>query len=599
MKIKKISVENFRSIKTLDFDFRDLTVLIGENNAGKTNILKALDAFFSPTVRNINKECFFDLTKEIQITVTFNRLTSQERERIGKYLINDYVVVKRSFAYDPRTDKMEAKFSGLIREPRQSFLKLSKFEEYKDRLSEIVRQQGLPDYFKTERNTVTQASYIDGLRRYIEEKINEIEWDEPFFSDTHFLGWKEVATSYIPHFFYIPAVKEASEEAEYGSSNLFGRLIDSILEFCGGTPEFSRISSLLEQAQNLLNRPSTGQPDARPTKMKELEKALLDILKEEMPSTGDLEIRVGVPTIDAIFTSGTGLIIDDGVKTTIESKGHGLQRAVIFAIFRQYANLAKQNKAPMQESKPCLFAIEEPELYLHPHGQRALLKILHGLAETEQVIFCTHSTFCIDMSHYTSLVIVNKPDAASGTRIFQTTEEIFSGTDKEYFRLLNEFDPERNELFFAKKVILVEGDCEKIAFPMIAQKVGIDLNVKGISVIECGGKLNLTFFMKLLNKFRIPYAVVHDIDPINQNWSADKKREMRKFFDFNKTILDHLDLSIGKVFPLNPDFEEVLGISARHAEIVGKPFASFERTRSIAAGDIPLRIKRIIEFAST
>lgn len=600
IKIKKVKIENFRSIKCIEFDFKDLTILIGENNTGKTNILNALNLFFSSSVRGIDEEFFYNkkTSNDISITVTSDRLSPDEMEtKIKKYVIDGTLTVKRTFSYDAETGKIVAKFSGLIKEPKETFLKLSKFDEYKDRLPKIVEEHNLPDYFKTERGSVTQSSYKEGLKKYIEEKANEIEWDTPFFSETHFLGWKEVAGSYLPYFFYVPAVKEASEETTYTSSNLFGRLLDAmLLKIPGEIPEFSKLKGTLDTARNILNRPPEGEKDKRPSRIKDMEKSLLSILQESMPSTADVKIQVNVPDIRDIFRAGSRLIINDGIETTVESKGHGLQRAVIFALFRLYANILRETGSQQRpSSKPFIFVIEEPELYLHPQSQRVMLKVLENLSEAEQVIFCTHSTFFIDMSLYDSLIIVSKPDLIYGTRVFHVVEDIFDVGDKGYFKMLNEFNPERNEIFFAKKVVLVEGDCEKVAFPRIAKKMNKDLNAQGISIIECGGKFNLSFFMKILNAFKILYVAVHDVDPVDESLRGDRLRDAKKLFEVNKIIQSTLDASLGKIEPIDPDFEHVLGVTTHQAEKLGKPYAAFKKLETMQENDIPTRLKEIVD----
>jgi len=57
MKIAKITIKNFRSFKSEGINFQDLMVLIGENNTGKSNVLKAMDLFFS-NIKTIDEECF-------------------------------------------------------------------------------------------------------------------------------------------------------------------------------------------------------------------------------------------------------------------------------------------------------------------------------------------------------------------------------------------------------------------------------------------------------------------------------------------------------------------------------------------------------------
>ncbi len=185
LKIKSVTIENFRSIKKLQLNFKDLVMIIGENNSGKTNILKAFSLFFSSSVRGMCVEDFCDKKpqNEIKITITFNRLTDNESSniKIRQYLSNGELTVQKSFHCDQETGKYETNFSGLIREPKAVFLKLSKFEEYKANLPKIVKENNLPEYFKNEKGNVTQASYREGLDRYINENGNNIEWDNPFF----------------------------------------------------------------------------------------------------------------------------------------------------------------------------------------------------------------------------------------------------------------------------------------------------------------------------------------------------------------------------------------------------------------------------------
>jgi predicted ATP-dependent endonuclease of OLD family len=63
MKIQRVHIENFRSIEELDFSPGQYCVLIGENNSGKTNILRALNLALGeiwPTERNFSQEDFYN-----------------------------------------------------------------------------------------------------------------------------------------------------------------------------------------------------------------------------------------------------------------------------------------------------------------------------------------------------------------------------------------------------------------------------------------------------------------------------------------------------------------------------------------------------------
>ena len=588
-------IENFRSVRNLSLNFKDLSMIIGENNSGKTNILKALSLFFSSSLRGMCEEDFCDknLKNEIRITVTFDRLTPTESSniRVRRYLSNGELIVQKSFRCDPETSKYESTFSGLIREPKLEFLKVSKFDDYKADIEKIVRDNKLPDYFRNDKGNVTQASYKEGLSKYLDENGDKIVWDEPYFSSTQFLGWPEVARDFLPHFFYVPAVMEASDEAQYREGNLFGRLIDSL--FLEGAKDFPELNDLIKKVETNLNRPVEGE-DKRPEKFRKFEGALLSALKESMPSIRDAEIKINVPKIQDIVQSGTELLLDDGIKTSVQSKGHGLQRALIFAIFREYAKLRKAEKEE-REAKPLIFAIEEPELYLHPHRQIALFEILRTLSSNDQIVFCTHSPYFIDMSKYDAVVLVSKPDPDTGTRAFQCEKEVFTQSEKDQFRLVNEFSTERNEMFFARKVILVEGPSEKISLPVLGKKIGLDFNDAELSIVECNGKANITFFMKVLNAFQINYLVIHDVDPINDEEEDErKKRHRAEMFKYNQKIAETLDPSFGNIVSINPEFDELLGVPRHQVERFGKRFAVFSRCNEITLEEIPEELKGIV-----
>jgi CRISPR-associated exonuclease Cas4 len=144
------------------------------------------------------------------------------------------------------------------------------------------------------------------------------------------------------------------------------------------------------------------------------------------------------------------------------------------------------------------------------------------------------------------------------------------------------FNPDRNELFFARKTVLVEGATEKVIFPLLAKQIGcFDHKV---SLIDCGSKFNLLLFIEVLNAFHIPYLVVYDEDPINPELEPggtkhdpDKLREAKKAFNENQKINNVVDLSISKTLQVKVDLERLLDISKAQAEKLGKPVAAIEK----------------------
>jgi len=203
---------------------------------------------------------------------------------------------------------------------------------------------------------------------------------------------------------------------------------------------------------------------------------------------------------------------------------------LILAYIRAYAKTISTVivEEEQQEAlvKNFILAIEEPELYLHPNGQRKMISVLENIASTDQVLACTHSNFFVDMFQYKNIVIVCR-DAVGLQRlsnismIYLPLSQIKKKVgSKKYLGTSVYLNLSRNEMFFSKKVVLVEGDTEKFIIPLWAMKYSAqdkkyDFSANNICIVESGGKTNLHIFMRVLNKFKIPYIVIHDIDPIS------------------------------------------------------------------------------------
>lgn len=269
-----------------------------------------------------------------------------------------------------------------------------------------------------------------------------------------------------------------------------------------------------------LNRAVAAGEGDRPAQLTSLEGNLDAELKEWGVS---VEIEVVPPAIDKIFELGTNLHLDDGVRTLAEQKGHGLQRAVLFALIRAWANTLRPRAEEAEETKAraasdsIIFAVEEPELFLHPHAQRRLAKALEEIAGTvgHQVLLCSHSTHFVDLEHYKRVAIAYKNSAQQGTKVRQCVRDLFEGENvderKKRFHMAKWINPDRGEIFFAKKAVFVEGETETTMIPFLAQKLGV--YDPEVSVIDCGSKHNLPLYIAIANAFEVPYTVVLACSP--------------------------------------------------------------------------------------
>jgi len=304
-----------------------------------------------------------------------------------------------------------------------------------------------------------------------------------------------------------------------------------------------------------------------------------------------IEIEVTPPDIDEVFRVGTNVWVDDGIRTDISRKGHGLQRTMIFALIKSYSQLLREERDAEEElerennahnagaaeefkrrsSKSTFFIFEEPELYLHPQAQRELFNSLQELAQSSnQIIIATHSSFFVDLELYKSICIVLKSDLNLGTTIIQNTENLFADfEEKQKFNMVYWINPDRGELFFANKVILLEGQTDKAVIPFLAKS--LDCFRYDYTLIDCASKENIPVYITLLNKFELKYVVVFDKDH-----QAHKDVNARNVADRStQKIIDRIDNRFGSSVVFVNDIEEEIGIVDQNNK--NKPYLAIQK----------------------
>ena len=209
----------------------------------------------------------------------------------------------------------------------------------------------------------------------------------------------------------------------------------------------------------------------------------------------------------------------------------------------------------------------------------------------------------MDLAHYQEVAIVSKEDPAVGSRLRQCTAELFAGEGfaerKKQFQMAQWINPDRAEMFFARRVVFVEGETERVLLPYLAQRLGVlDTDV---SIIECGSKHNLPLYVAIAKAFRLPYVVIHDEDPlpdpIPANWDQDKRKAKQRTFELNAQIADFVEAPLGTVQMLSPDFEKASGVSKNQGEKKGKALAALDYFVGMDAAEIPKRLNQVVRLA--
>jgi predicted ATP-dependent endonuclease of OLD family len=271
-------------------------------------------------------------------------------------------------------------------------------------------------------------------------------------------------------------------------------------------------------------------------------KEVIESTKEFIKKQTGLDLGFRLSTVDPIETlknlrpyfrePGTTLEFD------AEDVGAGLQSALAIAIARAYAQIVKQ---------PLALAIEEPELYLHPHACRHFYKLLlESAREGVQIFYATHERSFVDLMNYQNIHLVRM---ASG-ETYVTSGNSFSLTLNEATKIASKFDDTLNEVFFANRVVLTEGPADKIAAQCALEKQDVNLDKENISVVECGGRDSIKDIVTILKHFKIPCYVLIDGDPGNPE---------------TQRAIENLGSLIGteNVFLESPSLEKLFNLSSK------------------------------------
>jgi len=595
MKLRWLRIRGFRSIRNLSLDVDDFLCFIGQNNHGKSNIFYALDLFFSSGTRKVTPDIFYrgptETAKEIVIEARFEDLTDAELKKLKPWTVNGCLIVSKKYWID-ENDKPQVAYEAVMEVPKDPWLR-EDFSDYNKR--EVVSQLPIAE-FLPETGRITKKIYRDAIKQYLQTYHDKVEWVEE--RRVNPAGFNQVLDGYLPEFHLVPAVRDVTEETKTTGKTLLARILSVIVSrIAEQNPAFQRLRETLQEIKKLIEG---ERPEEKLAEIRELEERLAQELK---PWNVKLNIGIETPDIMKLFQLGTNITLDDGVPTGVGEKGHGLQRSLIFALIRVWA--AESRRTQRESSKEIrershIFAFEEPELFLHPQMCRATYESLKEISKTDQIFICTHSPYFINMEDYRHIVIVRKPDLETGTIVHRVSEELFEGDveKKKRFNMIRFFNPDRNELFFARKVVLVEGATEKVVLPLLARRIGCFDHT--VSIIDCGSKFNLTLYIRVLNAFRIPYLVIYDEDPIDpelcpggSRYDPDKFKEAQRTFKENEKIENAVDPQIGETMMIKDNFESLLGISKSRAEKIGKPLAAVEKFSNENV-EIPEDVKRIV-----
>lgn len=593
MKLRRFEAERYKSLKSFSLDVDDFQVLVGENNHGKSNFFYALRLFLSGSAREVSREVFFnrESNEPIRLTATFKDLSSAESEKLKPWMVEGSLTVRKEYSID-NEGKVTMDYYALMKVPEDAWLD-SDFEDYNDRA--VISQLPISEYLPKS-GRITREIYADAVSRYIEADRSRVRFRTELRKNP--AGFRGVLDGYLPELHLVPAVKDIADETRTTTeSTLLGGLVALFVErIAQNNPSFQQMKTSLENMKVMIEGVT---PENKMPEIRELEVSI----ERELPAW-DVNVKIGIEPPDPknVFALGTKITVNDGLDTDISEKGHGLQRALLFALMRVWASTMHQQSIE-QRQRSDIFAFEEPELFLHPQVSRVTYDALKKISEVDQVLLCSHSPHFVSLEDYRNIAVIRKESPSEGTKAYRALQDLFEADSeqKKHFNMIQFFNPDRNELFFSRKVVLTEGATEKALLPLLGKRIGVFDH--RVSIIDCSSKFNLSLYARVLNAFRLPYLIIHDEDPIDPDLQPgglkhdpDKLRDAKRVYQENTVIASSVDNSVGKVHVVRPELEVLLQIPNSRIEKVGKPYASVEKYHDSSI-TIPTKIEEMVRLA--
>lgn len=155
-----------------------------------------------------------------------------------------------------------------------------------------------------------------------------------------------------------------------------------------------------------------------------------------------------------------------------------------------------------------IIGLEEPEIHLHPHLARQFFEKLKEISKHTQILLTTHSTLFVDVAELPNVWLVTKRNSKSIIKRIDSPEELKA--------VLSDLGVRPSDIFFANGIIFVEGETEKNFFSQIAEKIGLDMQKFGLSIIPTYGKnrgrYHLNVWIEAAKSANIPFFMIFDQD---------------------------------------------------------------------------------------
>jgi putative ATP-dependent endonuclease of OLD family len=292
---------------------------------------------------------------------------------------------------------------------------------------------------------------------------------------------------------YLPPLRDAEQALRPSRNSQLARLLHLLTDDAGRKSVEDALVELDKEVKKLA--PLTSVHEAVRDRHGAMVGTTLAQILDVQPSGNDF----------SKFAARLSLIVDD---LELDRNGLGYNNLIFMAVV--LSELAKNSDIAYRG-----LLVEEPEAHLHPHLQAVLLRYLSniksGAGERPVQVFVTsHSPNFASIAPLDAITCMVQADAK--VEAFHPRTIVFEKGKKE--KLARFLDVTRAEIFFARRVVFVEGAAELMLIHTFAAKAGLDLRDHAVSLISVEG-LNFDSFLPLFGEkaLKVPVAVVTDADP--------------------------------------------------------------------------------------
>lgn len=507
MKLTKVIINNFRSFGDSQvIGFNDQTVLIGNNSSGKTTVLQALSKLFSDKQNDrIIRKSDFHLPKGLRPGENSRTLFI---ETIFEFDELD------GTAYSPAIPSFFEHFT-VSQGDAKPFLRI--------RLESSWEDDGT-----VEGSIDTQIYYISSAEDIIKDE------------DKHRAHRKDLDKIRV---LYVPASRTPEKELGNASGSMLSRLVNSIN---WTDDEIKEITNKIDE----LNNTFLSESGALTQINQEIQKSWKLYHEDNRFSQAELTINSSemAGALRQIALKFSPTTTEEAF--TVSDLGDGLRSIFYFSLVDSILDIELKIIKDREENPDnprfklippilTILAIEEPENHIAPHHIGKLVKRFKQLSNNDnsQVVLTSHSPAIVKRIEPEDLRYLR---IENNDRVLQT---IVSGIQlpqaiDESYKYIKGAIQAYPELYFAKLVVLGEGDSEELLLPKFFDLLGKEIDSSQISIVPIGGR-HVNYFWKLLNSLKIPYITLLDFD--NERYGGGWGRI--------KYISQHL-------YELNTEFQE-------------------------------------------